>query len=39
MKTLIIATFLLATACTSINRDTASEINRKQPLPGDKRAH
>jgi len=39
MKILILTTFLLATACTSINRDTASETNRKQPLPGEKRAH
>lgn len=39
MKYIILATILFATACTSLSRDTASETNRKQPLPSDRRAH
>jgi hypothetical protein len=38
MKYVILTLVLFASACTSINqRDTASENNRLQPLPGDHR--
>lgn len=38
MKYVVLAVILLASACTSLNRETASETHRKQPLPSDRRA-
>ncbi len=38
MKFVMLAVMFFATACTSLDRSTASETVRKQPLPSEKRA-